>query len=79
MADITLSDGRQVSYDLSKITIREFRALFKTEQPDSEEWATLAKVTGLTAQEIGDLSYPDYRRLAKGFFEAAKDPLADPN
>jgi len=79
MPGITLSDGRKVAYDLSKISIREFRSLFKVEQLDADEWALLARVTGIPADEIGDLPYPDYRKLARGFFEAAKEPDADPS
>ena len=79
MADITLSDGREITFDLNKISIKEYRALFKPEQPDTEEYKLLARVSGLTADEVGNLGYDDWRRFARAFFEKAREPLADPN
>ena len=79
MSDITLSDGREITFDLNKITIKEYRALFRVEQPDEEEYASLAKVSGLTAEEVANLGFKDWRRFARAFFEKASQPLADPN
>ena len=55
MANVTLSDGREIEFDLSKMTIREYRALFDAGQPEEDEYKTLAKVSGLSEDEIGDL------------------------
>ena len=73
---VTLSDGRTVTYDLERLSIREYRSLFESGQPDAEADAILSRVTGL---DVGDLSYLDWRKLAAGFFKAAREPLADPN
>ncbi len=74
---VTLSDGREIAYDLSKLTLREYRSLFEAGQPDAEADAILGKVTGLN--DIDALPYLDWRRLMQGFFKAAREPLADPN
>jgi hypothetical protein len=75
----SLPSGREVVLDLANISIREFRSLFDQGQAQDEEDALIAKVAGLTVEELQSLSYPDYRALAKKFFEAARDPLSDPN
>ena len=74
---VTLSDGRTVTYDLGRLTLREYRSLFEPSQPDADADAILSKVTGL--DDIGSLPYLDWRRLMQGFFKAAREPLADPN
>jgi len=79
MSEPTISDGRVLTVDLTKISIREYRALFAKDQPQAEEDATLAKAAGLTVEELLELSQPDYRRLVALFFEKAREPLADPN
>lgn len=76
---ITLSDGRELAVDLTKITITEYRRLFKNETTPEEEDAFLAPCFGLTLEQFQALSYPDYKRVTNAFFEAAKNPLADPN
>ena len=79
MPDHVLSDGRDVTFDLGKLTIREYRALFDVSQPDEDEYKTLAKVTGLSAKEIGDLPFLEWRKLYRAFLEKCSQPVADPN
>lgn len=79
MPNLTLTDGREITIDLSVVTIREYRALFDKKQKQEDEDATLAKAVGLTVDELLDISQPDYRRLAEAFFKAAREPLSDPN
>lgn len=77
---ITLSDGRQIKADMTKITIREYRQLFAPDTGQEIEDGMIARVYGLDVKELLDLPYPDYRLLLKGFFDAARDPVAaDPN
>lgn len=76
--DVTLSTGAVLSVDLHRISIKEYRALFVPEQPQADGDATLAKAFGLTADELLELSQPDYRLAVKTFFDAAKAPLDDP-
>jgi hypothetical protein len=39
----------------------------------------MARVCGLTAEELRELSYLDYKKLTTAFFKKARDPLADPS
>lgn len=79
MAEVKLSDGRGLVFDLSKITISEFRALLDPARNEGEGDELLGRCVGLTADEIGALPYPDYRVLVEAFYKTAREPLADPN
>lgn len=74
-----MGDGHEVEFDLSKLTIKEYRALFDPSQPHAEEYATLAKVTGLKAEDIEKLPLLEWRKFYKAFLEACSQPLDDPN
>lgn len=79
MADITLSDGREITIDLGKISIREWRALFDRNQPEEDEFGTIGKVVGLTVEQVGALPFPDWQRVYRAVLKKAQEPLADPN
>lgn len=77
---ITLSDGRQITPDLHLCSIREYRQLFSVENTQENEDALMARVYGLTVEELLGLSYPDYRLIVKEFFDVARNPVgANPN
>lgn len=78
MADVILSNGREISFDLLKVSQKEYRALFSPEQPDTEGDAIIGRSCGLSADEVADLPQPDYRRLVRAFFKKASEPLDDP-
>lgn len=78
MPELTLHDGRTITLDMNRITIREYRALFDNKQDLDAENATLAKAFGIGADEFLDLSQPDFKRAAALFFETARAPLDDP-
>lgn len=79
MSDLKLSDGREVTIDLHRVTIKEWRALLKPDQPEEDEYATLAKVVGWKAKDVENLPYPDFRLLGNKIAEMASRPLSDPN
>ena len=81
MADITLADGRKVAitFDLGKLSIKDYRAMYDPNQPDKDEYATLAKVTGLSVEEIENLPLLEWKRLYRAFIDACTQPLSDPN
>jgi len=78
MADVVIGN-REVIIDLSKLTIAEFRSLFDKEQKQEDEDEIMARVCGMTAEELRELSYLDYKKLTTAFFKKARDPLADPS
>ena len=79
MSDLKLSDGREVTIDLYKVTIKEWRALLNPEQNQEDEYATLAKIIGWKPKDVADLPYPDFRLLGLRVSEKASKPLSDPN
>ena len=79
MADITLSNGREITFDLGKMSLREYRGLFSKEQPQDEEDKIISRVSGLELDEYLDMPQPDWRRLMTALFKKAREPLADPS
>ena len=77
MADLTLKDGREINFDLSQMSIAEYRSLFDPEKKADDGDEIIARVTGLTEADITALPYPEYKRVAKAFFKKAAEP--DPN
>jgi hypothetical protein len=76
--DLVLSDGRGINFDLTKLKIREWREYVRTEEPQPEDDdAIIAKTCDLTAEEIGDLNFLDYRRLVKAFSDRTTSPLPE--
>lgn len=79
MADHTLPDGREITFDLGKVTRREYSALVEARLTNAQDDEIIARAAGLTVDQIGDLSQPEWRRLVRAFFKKAREPLADPN
>ena len=80
MQTVKLSNGREITVDIGRISVREYRALFNPEQKQDDEDSTPAKVAGLAVDELLDLSQPDYRRIITAMLADAKQPLdADPS
>ena len=80
MQTVKLSNGREITVDIGRISVREYRASFNPEQKQDDEDGTLAKVAGLAVDELLDLSQPDYRRIITAMLADAKQPLdADPS
>ena len=77
-ADLVLSDGREVNFDLTKVTMREWRSMFKDDTPIDKEDEFAAKVGGLTVDEYLDLSLLDNRRFWDAFMKKRREPV-DPN
>ena len=79
MADFEFTDGREIDFDLSKISIGEYKALFDRDQSDKDEYATLAKVSGVEAVDVEAMPLDDWKRFYKAFITKAIAPLDDPN
>jgi len=78
MADITLSNGKELNVDLAKITVKQYRLLFDDNQTAEAGDETVARCLGLSDEELQGLSLSDYKLAMAGFFKRARDPLADP-
>ena len=79
MADFEFADGREIDFDLSKISIGEYKALFDRDQSDEDEYATLAKVSGVKPEDVKEMPLDDWKRFYKAFLAKAVAPLDDPN
>jgi len=79
MPDLVLKDGREIEIDLYQLSIGEWRALLRPEQSDEDEYAALAKITGLTAEEVVEIKQPDYKLLIQAVIKKAANPVSDPN
>jgi hypothetical protein len=79
MSDIVLKDGTEVTFDLSKLTRKDYKGFFNPANSDSSDDEKLANITGLTLKDIEAMEYMEYRRFVAAFFRKCREPLADPN
>jgi hypothetical protein len=79
MADVVLSDGREITFDLDCFTLEEYRELFNPGQPEEEADAVISRAAGVKLEDYHALKMSDWKRLMKAFFKKCRDPLADPN
>jgi hypothetical protein len=78
MADFILGNGREITFDLDKLTVKEYKAFFNNTSPAGADDTALCKITGITADELGECSIVEYKRLWKKLFKRLGDPLSDP-
>ena len=76
---VKLKDGREIQYDLSLMTIGEWRetmqdtAGMKLEEVKAfvdKQDSIIAKVAGLKVEDLTTLPYTDYRKVCNGFVKA---------
>ena len=79
MPEVTLSTGRKVTFNLKGLSLREFRACVDLRTPVEDSDAVLAKVTGISAEDMLDMEYTEWREMVQTFFRVANNPVADPN
>lgn len=79
MGEVTLSTGKTVNIDLSKITMGEWRSYFGGRGSALSDDAFVEKATGLDAQTQSDMLRDDYRRVVQAIIKAGNEPLKDPN
>lgn len=77
--DLVLSSGKEITIDLHKISVREWRDLVSDKGDQEQEDELTARICGLTVDEMLDLPQPDYRKLLVAIVKKAKEPLADPS
>jgi len=72
-------DISKLTFDLSKLTIAEYRALFDVGQKAEAGDEIVGKTCGLTGQQITELPYSDYRTLMDRFFDAVRNFTTEKN
>ena len=79
MADITIN-GKDLTFDLRKLSMREYRKFASGSLLDPEDDQVLAKLTGEPADFFADLPQPDHRKVVRAYFDKASKPVEnDPN
>lgn len=73
--DVILSGGRELTVDLNRMTIREWRELFDPATPEEASDAAIARVCGLTEAEIAGLGQVDYRRIIAAVIRKGREPV----
>jgi hypothetical protein len=77
MADLILTDGREVAFDLSKMTYGQWLGLFDPRESDGKSAETLARVSGMTAKELKALPFPEWKRLFAALLKKTREPVTD--
>lgn len=77
MADVTLSDGREITFDLSAFTLKQFIELREPKVTEEESDSVIARACHMSHAEVIALSYLDYKKILKRFFEVCAKPLDD--
>jgi SepF-like predicted cell division protein (DUF552 family) len=75
---VTLYSGKEVTLDIMKISMREWKDVTSLGKTADDEAVIIAKVTGLKAEELTDMAQPDYRLIVDAFIRAGTQPLTNP-
>jgi hypothetical protein len=76
MSDLTLKDGREITYDLDAITLDEYNSLFDVKSNNDK--AVVAKAIGWTVEQVGGLGALQYKRVVRALVKKMGEPLSDP-
>jgi hypothetical protein len=77
-ADVTLSDGVEITFDKRKIKVYEWKSLHDPEQPEEEGEAILARFAGVEVEYLHELSVYDRQLLYLTARDVVQRP-PDPN
>ena len=78
MADFTLSNGDEITFDLDKLTFGEWQDLRSPAFARKQEVEILSRITGLEETAIKSLKMNEAKRLYNALIEKAMKPLDDP-
>lgn len=79
MGEVTLSTGKVVKIDTSKMTHGEWEDFIAGSQVKKKDYEFIEKVTGVVADDWRAMLHDDSRRLVLGIIKAANAPLDPPN
>ena len=77
MFSTKLKSGKEITVDLYNLTVSDVRALLDVKKKQHEGDELLGKAVGMTAEELAELPFPDYRKLTRFFWQCVTDPLKD--
>ena len=79
MSDIVLESGKEITFDLAKMSYGQWVGLFDARDSDERSDKTLARVAGITFKELKELPFLEYKKLLTALMKRAREPLSDPN
>lgn len=79
MPDLTLQDGREITFNLRAITLKEWTGIFNPRESETRTDKTLAKACGIEWKEFEKICLEDYRIILDAFFKRCREPLSNPN
>ena len=77
-ATIKLFSGKEVTIDITKVDISEWKKATKINTPEEEEFQIISKATDMSVEELGKFSQPDYRMIIDTFVRLGTQPLSNP-
>jgi hypothetical protein len=78
MADYTLPNGDEVTFDLDKLTFGEWQDLRSPVFARKKEVEILCKITGLDEKTIKSMTMNEAKRFYNALVDKAMKPLDDP-
>ena len=79
MADFVFSDGKEIEFDLEKMSYGQWLGLFDPKESDERSDMTLCRVAGITLEDLKSYPFKEYKRLFKALLKKSREPLNDPN
>ena len=79
MADLKLKSCKEISIDLSKITVKEWQALRNPAYSNDVDNEVVSRITGLTIEAIEKMAADEFNAMIFGIFDKMKRPLDSPN
>lgn len=77
-ANVKLFSGKEVTIDITKVDISEWKKAVKANTPEEEEYQIISKATDISVEELGKISQPDYRLIIDTFVRLGTQPLSNP-
>ena len=79
MADVILSDGREITFDLMKVTYKQWKIIWDATTAEEDTDPHVARCAGITVDELHDLPQPDWKALIHALHRKGTQPLSVPN
>lgn len=77
--DFITQTGKEVYFDLTKMTYGQWLGLFDPKESDEKSNITVARVSGLTTDELNELGFLEYKKMFNSLLKRAREPLENPN
>ena len=80
MSDFTMSNDREITFDLTKLTHGQWKGLIRPKKGDEREDSIISRCSDLSIDELDALGEREYRALADAFVKRVVSPISsDPN